>query len=55
MYGPQPLDAAVHAAGVFIEHGASRVAELGAGHDRDTLYLAWRGPSVESVDFSPLR
>src|ERR1700754_1908327 len=52
MYGPQPSEAAVHAADVFAERGAGRVAELGAGHGRDTLYLARRGFAVEAVDFS---
>ncbi|NUP16689.1 MAG: class I SAM-dependent methyltransferase [Streptomyces sp.] len=52
MYGPQPSQAAVYAAGVFAEQGAVRVAELGAGHGRDTLYLARQGFSVEAVDFS---
>ncbi|NUT35297.1 MAG: class I SAM-dependent methyltransferase [Hamadaea sp.] len=54
MYGPRPPDAAVHAADVFAKQGAARVAELGAGHGRDTLYLAGRGFTVEAVDFSAI-
>ncbi|MFI6599503.1 class I SAM-dependent methyltransferase [Nonomuraea sp. NPDC050536] len=54
MYGTQPSEAAVHAAEVFLSHGARTVLELGAGHGRDTLYFARRGLAVHALDFSPV-
>ena len=53
MYGDQPSDAAVHAAGVFRAAGARDVLELGAGHGRDALYFARCGFTVQATDFSP--
>lgn len=29
-----------------------RVLELGAGHGRNAVHLAWRGCAVDAVDFS---
>ena len=52
MYGEEPSEAAVHAAGVFRAAGARDVLELGAGHGRDALYLAAQGFSVQASDFS---
>jgi SAM-dependent methyltransferase len=52
IYGEQPSDAAVHAADVFSVARATDVLELGAGHGRDTLYLARRGFTVCASDFS---
>ncbi|WP_214324689.1 class I SAM-dependent methyltransferase [Nonomuraea sediminis] len=54
MYGTQPSEPAVHAAEVFLSHGAKMVLELGAGHGRDTLYFARRGLAVHALDFSPV-
>ncbi|MFF8606931.1 methyltransferase domain-containing protein [Streptomyces sp. NPDC015346] len=53
MYGAEPSDPAVHAAGVFRTAGATQVLELGAGHGRDALYFARRGFTVRATDFSP--
>jgi SAM-dependent methyltransferase len=53
MYGQRPSQAAVHAAEIFLAGGAKTVAELGAGHGRDTLYFARRGLAVHAGDFSP--
>ncbi len=52
MYGQSPSTAAVHAADVFRALDARRVVELGAGHGRDTLYLAQNGLHVTATDFS---
>ena len=52
MYGEEPSEPAVHAAGVFRAAGARDVLELGAGHGRDALYLAAQGFSVQATDFS---
>ena len=52
MYGQSPSAAAVHAADVFRTLDARRVVELGAGHGRDTLYLAQNGLHVTATDFS---
>ncbi|MET9866379.1 class I SAM-dependent methyltransferase [Streptomyces sp. NPDC006386] len=54
MYGARPSDAAVHAAGVFLDAGATDVLELGAGHGRDALFFAREGFSVHATDFSPV-
>lgn len=51
MYGEQPSAPAVHAAGVFRSAGAKDVLELGAGHGRDTLFLAREGFTVHATDF----
>lgn len=53
MYGEDPSEPAVHAAGVFRAAGAREVLELGAGHGRDALYLARAGFDVLAADFSP--
>jgi SAM-dependent methyltransferase len=50
MYGEQPSDPAVYAAGVFPAGG--RVLELGAGHGRDALFFARQGFRVLATDFS---
>ncbi|MGW4390989.1 hypothetical protein [Streptomyces sp. NPDC004685] len=52
MYGEEPSEPAVHAAGVFRAAGARDVLELGAGHGRDALYFAAEGFSVQATDFS---
>ncbi|MFH8930302.1 class I SAM-dependent methyltransferase [Streptomyces pristinaespiralis] len=52
MYGDQPSAAAVHALDRFSAAGARRVLELGAGHGRDTLFLARAGLTVIATDFS---
>jgi SAM-dependent methyltransferase len=52
MYGEQPSAPAMHAAGVFHARGATQVLELGAGHGRDTLFLAREGFTVTATDFS---
>ncbi|CAL9309666.1 class I SAM-dependent methyltransferase [Streptomyces olindensis] len=54
MYGARPSDAAVDAAGVFLDAGATDVLELGAGHGRDALFFAREGFSVHATDFSPV-
>ncbi|GAA0287679.1 class I SAM-dependent methyltransferase [Streptomyces polychromogenes] len=54
MYGEEPSEPAVHAAGVFRAAGAREVLELGAGHGRDALYFARAGFDVLAVDFSPV-
>lgn len=53
MYGEQPSEPAVHAAGVLRAQGARDVLELGAGHGRDALYFAGQGFTVQAADFSP--
>lgn len=53
MYGAEPSEPAVHAAGVFRAAGAVDVLELGAGHGRDALYFAREGFTVRATDFSP--
>jgi SAM-dependent methyltransferase len=53
MYGDEPSAPAVHAAKVFAAAGARDVLELGAGHGRDTLFLASKGFTVQATDFSP--
>lgn len=53
MYGDEPSDPALHAAEVFRDAGAHDVLELGAGHGRDTLFLARSGFAVQALDFSP--
>jgi cyclopropane fatty-acyl-phospholipid synthase-like methyltransferase len=53
VYGDQPSEAAVHAAGVFRMAGAREVLELGAGHGRDALFFARSGFAVRATDFSP--
>lgn len=52
MYGTAPSTAALHAAAVFRTAGVTDVLELGAGHGRDTLYLAREGFTVRASDFS---
>lgn len=52
MYGTAPSAAAVHAARVFRERGATSVLELGAGHGRDTIFFARNGFAVHATDFS---
>lgn len=52
MYGGEPSEPARHAAGVFAAAGVREVLELGAGHGRDTLFLARRGFTVHATDFS---
>lgn len=52
MYGEQPSDPAVHAAGVFRAAAVSDLLELGAGHGRDAVYFARRGFTVTAADFS---
>ncbi|MDN3025738.1 class I SAM-dependent methyltransferase [Streptomyces sp. S.PB5] len=52
MYGDEPSAPAVHAASVFRDVGARDVLELGAGHGRDSLYLARTGFTVHATDFS---
>ncbi|MEZ0069764.1 SAM-dependent methyltransferase [Streptacidiphilus sp. MAP12-20] len=52
MYGPEPSEAARHAAAVFRKAGAREVLELGAGHGRDALFLARAGFQVVATDFS---
>ncbi|MFD4337849.1 class I SAM-dependent methyltransferase [Streptomyces anulatus] len=52
MYGEQPSEPAVHAAGGFRTAGARDVLELGAGHGRDALYFARQGFTVQATDFS---
>jgi SAM-dependent methyltransferase len=52
MYGRLPSEAAVYAGEIFRTSGARDVLELGAGHGRDTLYLAHRGFRVTATDFS---
>ncbi|MFK3732293.1 class I SAM-dependent methyltransferase [Streptomyces sp. NPDC088090] len=54
MYGEDPSEPAVHAAGVFRTAGVREVLELGAGHGRDALYFARQGFSVLAADFSPV-
>ncbi|MFD9129141.1 class I SAM-dependent methyltransferase [Kitasatospora sp. NPDC059571] len=54
MYGEQPSEPAVRAAGVFRAAGAREVLELGAGHGRDALYFAREGFTVLAADFSPV-
>jgi SAM-dependent methyltransferase len=54
MYGEQPSEPAVNAAGVFGAAGARDVLELGAGHGRDALYFAREGFTVQATDFSPV-
>ncbi|MFG2818439.1 class I SAM-dependent methyltransferase [Kitasatospora sp. NPDC048365] len=50
MYGEEPSEAAVFAAGVFAPGGV--VVELGAGHGRDALFFAREGFAVRAADFS---
>ncbi len=52
MYGSEPSAVARHAADVFAGRGARSVAELGAGHGRDALWLAGQGLQVAATDFS---
>lgn len=52
MYGEEPSEAAVYAADLFRTAGVRDVLELGAGHGRDTLYLARSGFRVTATDFS---
>ncbi|SEP02831.1 class I SAM-dependent methyltransferase [Actinacidiphila rubida] len=52
MYGDQPSAPAVHAAKTFHAAGAKNALELGAGHGRDTLFLARSGFTVQAADFS---
>lgn len=52
MYGEQPSEPAVHAAGVFRAAAVSDLLELGAGHGRDAVYFARRGFTVTAADFS---
>ncbi|MRH90886.1 methyltransferase domain-containing protein [Nocardia sp. SYP-A9097] len=52
MYGDLPSEAAVYAAETFRVAGVGNVLELGAGHGRDTLYLARSGFDVTATDFS---
>jgi SAM-dependent methyltransferase len=53
MYGDDPSEAAVAAAGAFSSAGVDSVLELGAGQGRDTLYLARRGFHVHALDYAP--
>jgi SAM-dependent methyltransferase len=52
MYGDEPSDAAVAAAGEFAAADVETVLELGAGQGRDTLYLAHRGFDVHALDYA---
>jgi SAM-dependent methyltransferase len=52
MYGAEPSEPARYAADLFRSHGARQVLELGAGHGRDSLYLARCGMDVTAADFS---
>jgi SAM-dependent methyltransferase len=52
MYGDRPSDPARHAARLFHDVHAHEVLELGAGHGRDTLYLAREGFTVHTTDLS---
>ncbi|MFL6242354.1 MAG: SAM-dependent methyltransferase, partial [Acidimicrobiia bacterium] len=49
MYGDEPSEAAIAAAGVFEAAGVTTLLELGAGQGRDTLYLARRGLHVHAL------
>ncbi len=51
LFGGAPSEAALRAAALFRGDGC-RVLELGAGHGRDTLYLAREGFSVTALDYS---
>ena len=52
MYGDEPSEAAVAAAGEFAAADVATVLELGAGQGRDTLYLARRGFHVHALDYA---
>jgi SAM-dependent methyltransferase len=52
MYGWTPSEPARYAAARFTAAGARDVLELGAGHGRDTVYLARAGLEVQATDFS---
>jgi SAM-dependent methyltransferase len=52
MYGAEPSEAAVAAAGQFVANDQRRVLELGPGQGRDTLFLAQRGFEVVAVDYA---
>jgi SAM-dependent methyltransferase len=52
MYGDEPSDAAVAAAGELAAADVETVLELGAGQGRDTLYLAHRGFHVHALDYA---
>ncbi|MCY0888038.1 MAG: class I SAM-dependent methyltransferase [Alicyclobacillaceae bacterium] len=52
MFGEAPSQAAIRAAGIFREHGAARILELGAGQGRDTLYFAQHGFDVTVLDYT---
>lgn len=51
MYGAEPSEPAIYAAGCFGSRGARRVLELGAGQGRDTLFLAGQGFEMVALDF----
>ncbi|WP_280431803.1 class I SAM-dependent methyltransferase [Nocardia brasiliensis] len=52
MYGEHPSEAAVYSAEFFHGAGVREILELGAGHGRDTLYLARSEFEVTATDFS---
>jgi cyclopropane fatty-acyl-phospholipid synthase-like methyltransferase len=52
LHGTEPSAAVRWTARLFEAAGIDDVLELGAGHGRDTLYLARQGFSVHATDFS---
>ena len=54
-YGLEPSAPAQWAAGLFQEHGARDVLELGAGQGRDSVHFARLGMHVQALDFAESR
>lgn len=52
LFGSAPSEAARRAAARFHADGARRILEVGAGHGRDTLFLAAEGFAVTALDYS---
>lgn len=52
MFGDEPSNPALNAAGVFKQEGIVRILEIGAGQGRDTLFFAQQGFHVHALDYS---
>jgi SAM-dependent methyltransferase len=52
MYGMEPSAAGVYAARLFSDAGCSTVLDLGAGHGRDSAFLANQGFTTYALDVS---
>ncbi|HEY3276215.1 MAG TPA: class I SAM-dependent methyltransferase [Syntrophorhabdaceae bacterium] len=52
MFGKEPSYSARRAAGIFADHGAKKILELGSGQGRDSLFFVAHGFEVCALDYS---